>query len=502
MLIFVFLSFSLLVYKCTNSSNVAGNSSSETTNGFTASVVFPNGTAAAEVAVRIRRAEFLADTSGIQKPSRFDLLTDRHGNFHIDSLDSGNYMIEAADTSYNAALIFCHSSGDSVTALGRKTLSPMGTIQGKVSGTDRSTLFTRIRGIERCTRVDSNGSWSMRVPEANSFIVNTLTGDGVSIDTLVAAPVKAGEVMSVNIDLGVYSMDSLLVRQFLDEIGLQSVAVTDVTTINNDDQRIRTLDLSNRNLSEIPTSISKLSFLWTLNIKNNPLTDLPLSLADLPQFFNFDAESTAVASIPQVVFKCQRLQLLNISNTRVRSIPPEIGQLKNMAVLSCSDDSLSEIPDYVFGLPLINLNVARNRISRLPDAIGQCITLKGLSLDGNQIDSLPNEFCSLERLESLYAYDNRLVKLPDSIGKLSRLNYIVISGNLLTTLPPGIGNCAACSVFIAFNNQLTDLPQSITALHLSELNLNGNKLTNLDTSISNWIDLYSKEPWRESQVEK
>ncbi len=69
---------------------------------------------------------------------------------------------------------------------------------------------------------------------------------------------------------------------------------------------------------------------------------------------------------------------------------------------------------------------------------------------------------------------NRLTQLPDSIGNLKQLRYLNAMSNQLTSLPDSIGGCTALLRCGLKNNQLTALPASMGQLSsLVELYLTG-----------------------------
>src|ERR1035437_3029729 len=77
-------------------------------------------------------------------------------------------------------------------------------------------------------------------------------------------------------------------------------------------------------------------------------------------------------------------------------------------------------------------NAPGNRLSELPDSIGQLTQLKHLDLSGNDITTLPDSIGNLSNLESLYLDSNRLTDLPPSFGNLSRLYELQLEGNPLS----------------------------------------------------------------------
>nr|WP_284700956.1 NEL-type E3 ubiquitin ligase domain-containing protein [Robbsia betulipollinis] len=114
------------------------------------------------------------------------------------------------------------------------------------------------------------------------------------------------------------------------------------------------------------------------------------------------------------------------------------------------------------GLQELRLN--GNRLTHLPDGIGQLRQLRRLSLNENQLNRLPDAIGELQALRSLRLADNELSMLPESIERLQRLESLVADGCLLGCLPPGIGSLRQLRELELEDNLLTSLPGSLVDL--------------------------------------
>ena len=72
------------------------------------------------------------------------------------------------------------------------------------------------------------------------------------------------------------------------------------------------------------------------------------------------------------------------------------------------------MPNSLFALPALKfLDLSHNMLfAYLSEAIGQCQTLVELHIAGNQLTTLPESLGDLENLEVLDLKDNKLISLP------------------------------------------------------------------------------------------
>ena len=67
------------------------------------------------------------------------------------------------------------------------------------------------------------------------------------------------------------------------------------------------------------------------------------------------------------------------------------------------------------------LNVSSNKLTALPEAIGDLQALERLWAFDNALTALPASVCRLQALKVLHVYNNQLTALPEAIGDLQAL---------------------------------------------------------------------------------
>ena len=142
---------------------------------------------------------------------------------------------------------------------------------------------------------------------------------------------------------------------------------------------------------------------------------------------------------------------MDISYANLRTCPQNLASIGHQLV-SMHFTVLSKL----FFMLQISLNLSNNRLTSLPESIGTLIGLKELFLQYNYLKRLPvsiiskpllthlflhaqSNICQLKKLIELDVKNNRLSSLPESLGNLKCLNTLCLTNNLLNSLPFSIG---------------------------------------------------------------
>ncbi len=125
------------------------------------------------------------------------------------------------------------------------------------------------------------------------------------------------------------------------------------------DERARELDLSNKNLTEIPPEIPQLTSLQYLGLSNNQISEIPEALAQLTS-----------------------LQRLYLDNNQIREIPEALAQLTSLQ----------------------HLFLYNNQIREIPEALAHLVNLKGLVLQNNPITNVPPEIICYDNPQAIFSY--------------------------------------------------------------------------------------------------
>ena len=147
--------------------------------------------------------------------------------------------------------------------------------------------------------------------------------------------------------------------------------------------------------------------------------------------------------------------------------PDEIFSLsESLEILDLSHNKLSALPDLSSLKKLKIAFFSFNQFSEVPAAFKNCHNLYMLGMKGNQLARFDEEILPLS-ISWLILTDNRLTTLPNSIGDLTKLRKFPLAGNQLSTLPDSMANCRELELIRLSANNLEVLPTWL--LHLPKL---------------------------------
>ena len=223
---------------------------------------------------------------------------------------------------------------------------------------------------------------------------------------------------------------------------------------------IRSLEFSNslwiyhdlHLLNELPESIGQLTNLRSLTVTNAQLTTLPESLGQLGQLQSLDFSNNQLTKLPDSLAQLTQLQMLYMGKNQLERFPEWLGQLVQLKIL----------------------DLQGNRLIALPESLGMVTSLVELYIEENQIEQFPEPQGRLKNL-TLITLDGFQGELPQFVRNLKNLLTIGISKSGLKTLPEWIGELSNLQELSVDENDLKDLPLSLAKLErLRKLDIDNN----------------------------
>ena len=148
---------------------------------------------------------------------------------------------------------------------------------------------------------------------------------------------------------------------------------------------------------------------------------------------------------------------------------------------------LDQFPESIKKLTWIRkLNIGKNKITCIPDWIGDLVELRDLRMHCNPLQAIPNNIGKLTKLKGLSLSECTETCNYDVIGALVNLEELVLGRLGLTQVPCWIRKFTKLRNLQLYGNELTTLPEWISELRmLNTLALSNNKLHSLPVFLRN-----------------
>jgi internalin A len=261
------------------------------------------------------------------------------------------------------------------------------------------------------------------------------------------------------------------------------------------------LDLSYRELTELPPEIGRLDKVVALDLCGNDLVALPPEIGALKRLAELDVRHNRLVALPPEVGALESLRSLDLRGNRLTSLPLNLARAQGLRSLDLRQNRLKVLPQVLLALtgleelqlwsnPLVTLpleiarlqrltllNLGGSEMTEIPEGLWRLTGLERLVIDSTWVSTLPAEIRRLRNLVYLELHNNRLNAVPSEIGELEHLLALILHHNAITHLPPEIGQLRRLQHLDLHANQLTSLPHDMERLeHLQTLNLAENPL--------------------------
>ena len=159
---------------------------------------------------------------------------------------------------------------------------------------------------------------------------------------------------------------------------------------------------------------------------------------------------------------------LSLAGYPVGRLPTLSANFEHVSELHLRGLGLSVAPEldsFLDAFPrLQRLDMSRNALTRLPEALGRLTALRHLDLKANQIVLAPTNagpLTQLTRLEVLILENNSALSMLPDLSPLTRLAYLHLRNTGLRDWPPGYANLPALRRLDLSDNRISDIPDEV-----------------------------------------
>jgi hypothetical protein len=148
---------------------------------------------------------------------------------------------------------------------------------------------------------------------------------------------------------------------------------------------LEVLDLSDNQLTELPSDLARLHQLKLLFLTNNQFEQIPTALAACPRLEMISFKSNKLNAVAQGTLPKQTRWLI-LTDNQIESLPDDMGSLHRLQKLALAGNKLSALPASMANCSHLELaRLSANKFSQLPNWLFQLPKLAWLALDGNPL---------------------------------------------------------------------------------------------------------------------
>jgi len=173
----------------------------------------------------------------------------------------------------------------------------------------------------------------------------------------------------------------------------------------------------------------ELQGLTKVTISDN-LTTFPRELFDLADSLEFlDLSHNHLSELPDDFYRFKKLKIAFFSFNDFVTLPSVFKECSNLFMLGFKANRLETFDENILPLSISWLILTDNRLTKLPDSIGDLTKLQKFPLAGNRLTSLPLSMQKCQNLELIRLSANSLQEIPEWLLKLPKLAWLAFSGN-------------------------------------------------------------------------
>ena len=208
-----------------------------------------------------------------------------------------------------------------------------------------------------------------------------------------------------------------------------------------EDNHIERLNLTNCNLTRIPSSIRRCKHLKDLNLEGNHIRHIPRWITELDS-----------------------LEEISLNFNQLKLNKSDIKRLSKAKKILLGGNNIERLPKNTGQLHCENMNLAKNKLHSLPKSFANLNQAKVLIFYENEFEEIPEVLADFKNLKHLDFYKNNIKKIPDFVGNMENMQQLFFSFNQIEEIPDTLRNMKRLKYFYIHHNELHFLPEWITEM--------------------------------------
>lgn len=160
------------------------------------------------------------------------------------------------------------------------------------------------------------------------------------------------------------------------------------------------------------------------------LTEFPMQILTLADSLEIlDLSNNQLSDLPSEIMQLTKLKIIFASHNQFKHLPEALGLCPQLEMVGFKSNQITTVSEHSLPKNLRWLILTDNQISLLPNSLGERPRLQKLALAGNCLTQLPENMGQLHNLELLRISANQLHTFPMSLLTLPKLAWFAFSGN-------------------------------------------------------------------------
>lgn len=182
-------------------------------------------------------------------------------------------------------------------------------------------------------------------------------------------------------------------------------------------------------IEKFPKGILNFKNLQQLYFDRCDIDNIPNEIGNLLKLKELTCNSRNLKSLPEELGKLKKLSFLDLSGCSIKTLPRPLSEMVSLIKLCLSDNQLKELPVGFDNLvSLKKLDISINQFSVVPKYLNSLSQVEELDLSSNYIVELKNIF-NLSSLINLNLANNKIDRIPEDIKKIQTIEKLILDYN-------------------------------------------------------------------------